>query len=67
MGGREGDRERGAGGGERGREGLLTSILKLLECISGCGGEVVSGWFGVILQLDRGLIDMPGSWRPHTN
>ena len=66
-GGRETERERGRGRGERERERLLTSILKLLECISGCGGEVVSRWFGMILQLDRGLVDMPGSWRPHTN
>ena len=69
---REGGREReGVRERERKREGererLLTSFLELLECISGCGGEVVSGWFGVILQLDRGLVDMPGSWRPHTN
>ena len=65
---REGGRQKERGGGrERERERLLTSFLELLECISGCGGEVVSGWFGMILQLDRGLVDMPGSWRPHTN
>ena len=45
-GGREGGKETER---ERERERLLTSILELLECISGCGGEVVSRWFGVIL------------------
>jgi hypothetical protein len=30
----------------------LTSFLHLFECISGCGGEVVRVWFGVILELD---------------
>ena len=30
----------------------LTSFLQLLESISGCCGEIVRGWFGVILQLD---------------
>ena len=63
---REREKERGRGGRE-GERDLFTSILELLECISGCGGEVVSRWFGMILQLDRGLVDMPGSWRPHTN
>ena len=45
----------------------LTSCIRLSECVSGCGSEVVRGWFGVVLQPDRGLIDLSNCWRSRTD
>ena len=30
--------------------------------MSGGGSEVVRGWFGVVLEIDGGLVDLPGDW-----